>query len=125
MQFGTFIASSGGAATDGFLSSAFLRAMTSIHDTGVRHNDIRPDNLLANSDNKVTIVDFDRAILKATKGQRQREYANLEQLLNGHYRPPNLFMTPPTPQDWDSDGTSKASGATTSRGSVEYPQPGS
>lgn len=92
--------------------------MTSIHDAGVRHNDIRPDNLLANSDDKVTIIDFDRAILKATKGQRQREYANLERLLDGDYRPPGPFISDATPQDSDSDSDSEGtSGTTTPRGS--------
>lgn len=95
--------------------------MSSIHDAGVRHNDIRPDNLLVNPDDKVTIIDFDRAILKATKGQREREYANLERLLNGDYLPPGPFLSDATPQDSDSDGTSGTT-TRTPKGSVGYPE---
>ncbi|KAF8907621.1 hypothetical protein CPB84DRAFT_1744536 [Gymnopilus junonius] len=43
---------------------AFMRTLKSLHDAGVRHNDIHAENLLINSRNEVFIVDFDRACLE-------------------------------------------------------------
>lgn len=90
--------------------------MTVIHDAGVCHNDIRPDNLLADHTDKVTIIDFDRSNLKTTKDQRQQEYDSLEQLLNGSYFPPGPFISDAARQDSDSDGTSRTNGTATPKG---------
>lgn len=79
--------------------------MISIHNAGARQNDIRPGNLLVNSLDKITIINFDRAILNAMRGQRQREYQSLERFLNGDYLPQGSFITDATPQDSGSDGT--------------------
>ncbi|KAK2467429.1 hypothetical protein APHAL10511_000664 [Amanita phalloides] len=46
--------------------TAFKAAMTEIHNAGVRHYDIRPENLMMDDQGRATIIDFDiakRAIL--------------------------------------------------------------
>lgn len=66
------------------LSSAFLLALKSIHDTGVRHRDIRPANLLVNEDTgEVAIIDFDRSEMDKSKSTTRQEKAKLESILDG------------------------------------------
>lgn len=59
-----FIAISKDTAAEAFHSSAFLRAMAFIHNADIHHKDIRPDNFLVTLADKVTIIEFDCAILK-------------------------------------------------------------
>lgn len=63
--------------------SAFLLILQSIHNAGVRHRDIRPPNLLVNTDGTVSIIDFDRATLNFSEIANQREMYNLECILDG------------------------------------------
>ncbi|KAF8907629.1 hypothetical protein CPB84DRAFT_1843849 [Gymnopilus junonius] len=44
--------------------NSYIRALKSLHEAGVRHNDIRAEILLVNSRNEVFIVDFDRATIE-------------------------------------------------------------
>lgn len=77
-----------------------MRAMRSIHKAGVRHNDIRAFNLLVKDDGEVTIIDFDRATLGASRGARQRERRHLATFFeDGDY---NSYGLPSdkTPQDF-------------------------
>ncbi|KAF5386089.1 hypothetical protein D9615_002184 [Tricholomella constricta] len=62
---------------------AFIEIMKSIHDAGVRHRDIRPDNLVVNDDGIVSIIDFDRTIMDSSEGSRKRELEHIMELLNG------------------------------------------
>lgn len=70
--------------------------MTEIHEAGVRHYDIRPENLMMDDEGHASIIDFDIAKVKAGKRSRQREFAHLCSLLNGKYYPPNQWESPRT-----------------------------
>jgi serine/threonine protein kinase len=76
--------------------AAFLRAMQTIHDAGIRHNDLSPGNLLVNDEGQVTIIDFDRATLMSSKGARRRELARLTETLDGFYVPREFVSDPTT-----------------------------
>ncbi|KAF9461072.1 hypothetical protein BDZ94DRAFT_1299452 [Collybia nuda] len=69
--------------------SSFLRVMSDIHAAGVRHRDIRPENLTVDDDGRVYIIDFDMAETSPTNGAKSREVAHLTELLDGRYLPPN------------------------------------
>ncbi|KAF8334376.1 hypothetical protein F5887DRAFT_991484 [Amanita rubescens] len=75
---------------------AFKAVMIEIHEAGVRHYDIRPENLMMDDEGHASIIDFDMAKVKAGKRSRQREFAHLCSLLNGKYHPPNQWESPPT-----------------------------
>ena len=72
--------------------------MTEIHSAGIRHYDIRPENLMMDDKGRTTIIDFDLAKVGAGKRSREREFAHLCSLLGGEYVPPN--------QHWESPPTS-------------------
>ncbi|KAF8954477.1 hypothetical protein BDZ97DRAFT_1864931 [Flammula alnicola] len=61
---------------------ALARAMKSIHGAGVRHKDIRSDNILVNADNEVFIIDFDRAELGASPNALGRELLCMKHILD-------------------------------------------
>ncbi|KAG6910058.1 hypothetical protein DXG01_013504 [Tephrocybe rancida] len=63
----------------------FLDALKSIHDAGVRHRDLRIENLTINHDGDPYIIDFDRSALDADGDSRQREYEIFKQVLEGRY----------------------------------------
>lgn len=74
--------------------------MTDIHRAGVRHRDIRPENLTIDDKGRVFIIDFDMAEISPTEGARSRELIHLTELLDGDYYPPHEFpsdRTPPVP----------------------------
>ena len=62
-----------------------MRALRSIHKAGVRHRDIRPQNIVINSNNQVSIIDFDCADLHPSPKKIQEEDKRMEELLNGRY----------------------------------------
>jgi serine/threonine protein kinase len=93
-------------------SAAFLQAMQTIHDAGVRHNDLSYGNLLVNDAAEVAIVDFDRADLISSKGARKRELARLARTLDGDYLPPDGFSSDPTTPTSGYRSTSTESTAT-------------
>ncbi|KDR71713.1 hypothetical protein GALMADRAFT_253434 [Galerina marginata CBS 339.88] len=64
---------------------AFLRILNSLHDAYVWHHDIRAENLLINSDNKVFIIDFDRAELNPRDDDIEQELVCMNDLLDGEY----------------------------------------
>ena len=76
--------------------------MTEIHEAGVRHYDIRPENLMMDDEGHASIIDFDMAKIKAGKRSRQREFAHLCSLLDGDYDPPNQWESPVTSVSADS-----------------------
>ena len=80
-------------------SNAFMKSLRSIHRAGVRHNDIRPENLLVKGDGKVTIIDFDRATLGASRGARRRERNHLGSLFTHHFYEPGTYPSSCTPPD--------------------------
>ncbi|KAK2460208.1 hypothetical protein APHAL10511_007799 [Amanita phalloides] len=53
---------------------AFKAVMAEIHEAGVRHYDIRPENLMMDQDGRAAIIDFDMAKVKAGKRSRRREH---------------------------------------------------
>ena len=61
-----------------------MRALRSIHKAGVRHRDIRPQNIVINSNNKISIIDFDCAVLNSSSKKIQEEKC-MDDLLNGRY----------------------------------------
>ncbi|KAF8074528.1 hypothetical protein FPV67DRAFT_585695 [Lyophyllum atratum] len=71
--------------------AAYLRVLGDIHDAGVRHRDIRPENLTLHDDDRVAIIDFDMAELNPSEGAKRREMRHITDLLNGQYSPPNEF----------------------------------
>ncbi|KAF8074525.1 hypothetical protein FPV67DRAFT_1445583 [Lyophyllum atratum] len=71
--------------------AAYLRVLGDIHDAGVRHRDIRPENLTLHDDDSVAIIDFDMAELNPSEGAKRREMRHITDLLNGFYSPPNEF----------------------------------
>lgn len=70
--------------------------MTEIHQAGVRHYDIRPENLMMDDKGRATIIDFDMAKVQAGKRSRRREFEHLCRLLDGHYNLPNEWASPAT-----------------------------
>ena len=82
--------------------------MTEIHEAGVRHYDIRPENLMMDDEGRTSIIDFDMAKIKAGKRSRQREFAHLCSLLDGDYDPPNQWESPVTSVSADSPADSPA-----------------
>ncbi|KAG6814161.1 hypothetical protein H0H87_008746 [Tephrocybe sp. NHM501043] len=86
--------------SDGVMS-AFSKTLQSIHDAGVRHNDIRAENLAIMDDDHVAIIDFDKAELDRSDGANRREMGYLEQALRGHYPfwydIPSALTTPERP----------------------------
>ncbi|KAJ6606932.1 hypothetical protein B0H10DRAFT_577049 [Mycena sp. CBHHK59/15] len=75
--------------------AAFLAIMDNIHRAGVRHLDLRPQNLLLNDAGEATIIDFDKAVLNPTKRGCKRESARLKNLLEGHFIDREGLKTPP------------------------------
>jgi len=57
--------------------NAFKAVMTEIHEAGIRHYDIRPENLMMDVDGNAAIIDFDMAKVRAGKHSRQREFEHL------------------------------------------------
>ncbi|KAG6807906.1 hypothetical protein H0H92_006025 [Tricholoma furcatifolium] len=53
--------------------NAFSEALESIHSAGVRHRDIRAENMIIGDDGVAYIIDFDRAVMNASERSRNRE----------------------------------------------------
>ncbi|KAF8885248.1 hypothetical protein CPB84DRAFT_1850447 [Gymnopilus junonius] len=64
---------------------AFRRILKGLHEAGIRHHDIRSDNLLINSRNQVYIIDFDCADYEVNSENTEREMECLDDLLEGQY----------------------------------------
>ncbi|KAF8907637.1 hypothetical protein CPB84DRAFT_1768412, partial [Gymnopilus junonius] len=64
---------------------AFRRVLKGLHKAGIRHHDIRSDNLLINSRNEVFIIDFDCADYEVNPENTEREMECLDDLLEGKY----------------------------------------
>lgn len=86
-----------------FLRSGFLDALKSIHSAGVRHRDLRLENLTINHEGHPYIIDFDRAALNASESSRIREQKNLVALLDGQYETSLSRETQESESDSDSD----------------------
>ncbi|KAG5640223.1 hypothetical protein DXG03_009771 [Asterophora parasitica] len=56
--------------------TAFIKVLKSIHAAGVRHRDIRPENMVINEEGVVSIIDFDKAQMNASQRSMdaEREY---------------------------------------------------
>ncbi|KAJ6458408.1 hypothetical protein C8R47DRAFT_1163195 [Mycena vitilis] len=79
----------------------FLAILESIHRTGIRHHDIRAENLMLTEDGEAFIIDFDRADFDPTKGKKRHEMELLTGLLDGRY-PDSDLASPLTTRGSDS-----------------------
>ncbi|KAG6879805.1 hypothetical protein C0992_011356 [Termitomyces sp. T32_za158] len=62
---------------------AYLMILSNIHKAGVRHCDLRPENLMLADDETVTIIDFDQATINTSTAAKKREANLLRDLLEG------------------------------------------
>ncbi|KAG6827676.1 hypothetical protein H0H92_010807 [Tricholoma furcatifolium] len=53
--------------------NAFAEALKSIHSAGVRHRDIRAENMVIGDDGAAYMIDFDRAVVNASERSRNCE----------------------------------------------------
>ncbi|KIM39102.1 hypothetical protein M413DRAFT_236009 [Hebeloma cylindrosporum] len=81
---------------------SFNRAMASIHRAGVRHFDLRPNNLLVNKAGETYIIDFDRAQLNPRPQAISQEMACLKHVLDGKDND-NFYSPPPNSYHSESD----------------------
>ncbi|KAG6897704.1 hypothetical protein C0992_012173 [Termitomyces sp. T32_za158] len=65
--------------------AGFSDVLKSIHIAGVRHRDLRLENLTINHEGLPYIIDFDRAALDADEDSLYREQKGFLALLNGEY----------------------------------------
>ena len=80
-------------STQSFLSSglnsmsrhAFVEILQRLHNAGVRHNDIRPENLLISTEGQVSIIDLDRADFNVAESLLEQELRQLDEVLDGWY----------------------------------------
>ncbi|KAG6888608.1 hypothetical protein C0995_007037 [Termitomyces sp. Mi166 len=90
-------------------ADAFMEVLKPIHAAGVRHRDLRVENLVLSEDGVPYIIDFDRAVLNASERSRNREFEHLRSLLDGYYTEVGVSFGTPHPYEGRS-----ASGSTTS-----------
>ncbi|KAG6907647.1 hypothetical protein DXG01_008097 [Tephrocybe rancida] len=62
---------------------AFIEVLKSIHTAGVRHRDLRVENLVLSEEGLPFIIDFDRAVMGASERSRHLEVDYLCALLDG------------------------------------------
>ncbi|KAG6901628.1 hypothetical protein C0995_009796 [Termitomyces sp. Mi166 len=67
------------------VKASYHRILTTIHQAGVRHRDIRSENLTIADNDEVAFIDFDRAELDPSETDKQREVEALNDFLNGGY----------------------------------------
>ncbi|KAG6885893.1 hypothetical protein C0993_008412 [Termitomyces sp. T159_Od127] len=65
--------------------SAYLDALRSIHEAGVRHRDLRLENLTIKNNGDPCIIDFDRAEMQADKESLKLEQEKLQKVLDGQH----------------------------------------
>ncbi|KAF8997943.1 hypothetical protein BDZ89DRAFT_1171107 [Hymenopellis radicata] len=65
--------------------SSLKRILKAIHSKGVLHRDLRSWNMMCNQHGEVSIIDFDRASLKASKEEFSKELARLTRFLDGEF----------------------------------------
>ncbi|KAG5351929.1 hypothetical protein C0989_004476 [Termitomyces sp. Mn162] len=92
--------------------SAYMDALKSIHDAGVRHRDLRLENLTIKSNGDPCIIDFDRAEMEADERSLDREKVKLQNVLDGRHEYRISRETteedPNSPEEWGS-GTDRSS----------------
>ncbi|KAF7309352.1 Protein kinase domain-containing protein [Mycena indigotica] len=64
-------------------SNRFTEILENVHRAGVRHHDIRAENLMIDSAGEAFIVDFDRARLNPSEGKKKWEMDILQMLMEG------------------------------------------
>ncbi|KAG6877268.1 hypothetical protein C0992_010402 [Termitomyces sp. T32_za158] len=64
---------------------AYLDALQSIHEAGVRHRDLRLENLTIKSNGEPCIIDFDRAEIEADEQSLKLEKEKLQNVLDGQH----------------------------------------
>lgn len=96
--------------------------MNQIHRAGVRHRDIRPENMIIHNDGTISIIDFDRAMLGASARSQELEMKHLLNLLDGdceslgtHYSRSRSFSG--SLSDWEGATPSTSSSSVKSSGS--------
>ncbi|KAF7296409.1 Protein kinase domain-containing protein [Mycena chlorophos] len=75
----------------------FYAVLDDIHAAGVRHHDVRPENLMLDPAGRAYFIDFDRANLDPTDGAKRREKRILVGLLERAHYPDYGMRSPQTP----------------------------
>ncbi|TFK71955.1 hypothetical protein BDN72DRAFT_957679 [Pluteus cervinus] len=88
--------------------SLCLKTVRAIHQAGVIHRDLRPDNILFAPDGKPMIVDFDRARRNPTPEQMKREIEDFRRLLDGKLEGSLMFSTGDFQSDSESESESES-----------------
>ncbi|KAG6874895.1 hypothetical protein C0992_006065 [Termitomyces sp. T32_za158] len=87
--------------------SAYLDALESIHEAGVRHRDLRLENLTIKNNGAPCIIDFDRAEMEADKWSLEREKEKLQDILDGRHEYRISHETseddPSPPEEWENE----------------------
>ncbi|KAG6894454.1 hypothetical protein C0992_006037, partial [Termitomyces sp. T32_za158] len=87
--------------------SAYLDALQSIHEAGVRHRDLRLENLTIKSNGEPCIIDFDRAEIEADEQSLKLEKEKLQNVLNGQHEYRISHETseddPSPPEEWENE----------------------
>ncbi|KAG6878278.1 hypothetical protein C0993_009636 [Termitomyces sp. T159_Od127] len=81
--------------------AGFSDVLKSIHNAGVRHRDLRLENLTINHEGLPYIIDFDRAALDADEDSRDREHKTFLAILDGEYE---SRLSRETQDSGESDG---------------------
>lgn len=63
------------------LDAELLSVLAAIHAKGVRHGDIHKGNMIVTADNRVVILDFDKAELDAPAAELAAEYEYVSNVL--------------------------------------------
>ncbi|PPQ97039.1 hypothetical protein CVT26_001297 [Gymnopilus dilepis] len=66
---------------------AFKNILETLHRAGVRHNDVRPENLMIGPSNKAYIIDFDRAVFDMLSDTNDAFLPLLKKTLEENYNP--------------------------------------
>ncbi|KAF7309356.1 Protein kinase domain-containing protein [Mycena indigotica] len=77
----------------------FIEILTSVHRAGVRHCDIRAENLLIDTDGEAFIVDFDRGRFEPSEGKKKWEMEIMDVVTEGGHHDFSM----PSPKFPDDD----------------------
>lgn len=62
-----------------------MRVLGEIHKAGVRHRDLRPENMTIDNEGNVSIIDFDRADMNVGEEAQERERQHMLELFTGDF----------------------------------------
>lgn len=84
-----YISDNGPLAFDEFIELLYpvMQDLIQIHDKGLLHRDISPDNLILGTDNQLHLIDFGSASLKSTAASDRKTV-----ILKSGYAPPEQYL---------------------------------